>query len=372
MNKYLFLLVFLLLSACVPKIETLPLGGSDQLTVHPLAMTFNLGSMDVSADGRLVAWGDSYLNLYDVTTRNHKQLLETPPDALCWSPDGTLLAAVVPTEGDSHLYVFDRNGVSVYEQSLSGRVGRLQWPQAGNLTAGVVKHKAYTFGTHMSGQILRWDDHWQVKKTLLYETTITPATAFLFAGRLQESLDFDISPFGDEVLYTRLFAPPAFAAERYLVLQNLQTSDETRITTLPLLTGKGRLVNDGESALVATGSGIVSRRRLWSPEVIQEWSGVQVDYDASSGLLLAGHQLFKNKELLLELPLKSRVKLSSGGQYLLVEWQKQLYLITGYPVHQVNTLSEFKLQKIKKLRRLRSRGLIEPIEYQQSRERLLQ
>ncbi len=370
--KKLFILFFLLLSSCASQIETLPVEGIGQLTVHPLAKSFNLDSAEVSIDGRLVAWGDNYLNLYDVANQDHKHLLMTHPDALCWSPDGTLLAAVVPAEGESHLYVFDQNGSAVFDAPFSGRVGRLQWPYAGILTAGVVKHKTYTFGTHMTGQLLQWDKHWQVSKTLLYETTITPATAFLLADRLHETLDFDISPFGDEVLYTRLFAPPAFAAERYLVLHSLYTTDETRIASLPLLAGKGRLAYDGESVLVAAGLGVVSQLDLWSSDLLQSRPGTQFDYDVVSGLLLTGHQLFKDKQLLLELPLQSQAKLSSGGQFLLIRWQKQLYLLAGYPAHKINNPSGPKMLIIQKLRRLRSRGLIEQNEYQQSRERLLQ
>jgi hypothetical protein len=370
--KNIFLLFLFLLSACISQINALPVEGIGQFTVVPLAKSFNLDSAEVSVDGRLVAWGDNYLNLYNVATQNNKHLLRTHPDALCWSPDGTLLAAVVPAEGESHLYVFDRSGTTVYDEPLPGRVGRLQWPDAGDLTAGVIKHKTYTFGTHITGQLLHWDERWRVSKTLLYETTITPATAFLLAGQLHETLDFDISAFGDEVLYTRLFAPPAFAAERYLVLQNIQTSDETRITTLPLLTGKGRLAYDGESVLVTSGLGMVSQRDLWSPDLLQTWTGNLLGYDASLGLLLTDNKLFKDQQLLLKLPLDSLARLSTGGQFLLIKWQKHLYLLTGYPAHKIQMLSEPKMLKIKKLRRLRSRGLIEQNEYQQSRERLLQ
>lgn len=372
MKRFSIALLLLWLSACSAGLRPLPVADAGRYTIQPLAPLAADDPVGLSADGGLVAWGDSALYLFEVPTRQLKQLLDASPDALCWSPDGAWLATAIRQEDGSILHVFDRSGGVVHREQLAGRVGRLQWPKAGRLTAAVLEFKTFSFGTHISGQLLQWDVHWDSTKTPLYETTINPALATQLSGRLHQTLDFDLSPLGDEVLYARLYAPPAFDPARYLVLRNLQSADEARIAPLPLLEGRGRLAADGESVLVADGAGEVSLQGLWSSEIHEIWAGRRFDYDAASGLLLVDRQLFQGQAPLVTLPQESRAQIAPGGEYLLVNWQQQLYLLSGYPLSAPQARSTGSLQRLLKLRRLRSRGLIEQHEYLQSRERLSQ
>jgi hypothetical protein len=373
MNKFLLFLLLGLLAGCTPSIKALPLADAERFSIQAVARLGATGPMAVSADGRMVAWGDDGLQLRDLDAEHHKKILDARPETLCWSPDGTQLAATIRLGDVSQLNVFDRNGNGIYVSELDGRVARLQWPRTGGLTAGVMAHKNYKFGTSITQQLYRWDEGWRRTETPLYETTLMPSTvAQLTGGRIYETFDFDLSPLTDEVLYTRLHAPPAFTASRHLILYNLRTGQEREISALPLLSGRGRLTADGESALIAAGRGKIRRQDLWSGKILSDWSGDYLDYAAASELLVANERLYAGSELLLELPAGSRAQLSSSGRFLLVKWHKQLYLLSSYAVAKSPSIEGGKLEKLLKLRRLRSRGLIEQNEYLQARERLLQ
>jgi len=372
MIKYLCFLFLVLLTACTGVIETLPIADADRYKIQEIAAVKHGGPMDLSADGHMVAWSDTGLNLFMVETHQRRRLLDTTPDAICWSPDGKMLVAVVPQDGDSHLYVFSQAGQSVYDEKIPGRVSRLQWLEHGSLTAGILDHTTYKFGTHIVAHLLQWDALWRTTQIPLYETTIKPVTAVQLAGHLHETLDFDISSFGDEVLYTRLYAPPAFAATRHLVLRHLQTAVESKIADLPLIDGAGRLTSDGESALISNGVDAVRLEEMWNSERLTIWAGDSFSYAPPSGLIVVGNQLYQGGRSVLRLPPSSHAQISFGGDFLLVKWHSQLYLLSGYLVSHDNGPKIVDMEKLLKLRRLRSRGLIEPDEYHQSRERLLQ
>lgn len=369
---FIALLFLFIVTGCSTVIVPLPVTDADRFTIQSIVSVGTVGSMAVSADGRMIAWADKNLNLHDIVSGQQHLLSAESPDALCWSPDGSHLAAVTYTDGESHLYIYDRSGRSVYDQNLVGRVGRLQWPQSGQLTASVLGFKTYSFGTHISGQLLQWDVRWRSTEIPLFETTIKPTTAARLTGQLHKTFDFDLSPLGDEVLYTRLYAPPAFAATRHLVLRNLQTEKEKEIKLLPLLNGAGRLMADGESVILSDGMGQIRMLDMWDVRNHQEWPGNRFDYNALSGLRLTDNRLYLNSNLLVELPQENRAQFSLTGQFMLVMWNNHLYLLDGYPLEKSTRIDGVKMKKLQKLRRLRSRELIEPNEYRQARERLLQ
>jgi hypothetical protein len=294
-----------------------------------------------------------------------------PPEMLSISPDGTLFSVIVSKNENSTLYVFNSEGFPVFEQTFSGRVGRIQWLSNGELIIGLLEVKIYSFGSNLKGKLLRFNRDWGLRAASLFETTINPLLSKELAGKLPQTFDFDISASGDEVLYSRLYSPPAFPPARHLMLQNLQTHKETRIAVLPLLAGKARLTIDGESAFITAGAGQVEKQALWGTDTGGHWPADDFDYDVSSGLLLTENQLLRENDSLLSLPPESQGKLSWGGHFLLVSWENQLYLLTGYPVDPARMLTNFTLNKLRKLRRLRSRGLIDQNEYFQARERLL-
>ncbi len=372
MNKLLFWLLAFLLTGCAPAVVPLPIPQTGDLTSLSLATIKSTGPVAVAANGSLLAWSDSALTLYDLATGQQKVLFKKAVDALCWSPDGRYLAAVSTHENQSRLQVYDSRGQRVFEAGFAGRVVRLIWPQQNQLLAGALTYKSYRFGTHIKGRLIEWDQQWRQSEVPLFETTIKPSTAKRLAGQLYKTFDFDLSPLADEVLYTRLYAPPAFEARRYLILHNLQTKEEKRIGVLPLLRGKGRLTREGESVFVSDGLQRIKRLNLWSLKVQHQWAGNTFAYDAGSDLLATETGLYRGQQLLSPLPAGSLTEFSTGGKYLSVIWNRHLYLVSGYPVPVEPAITGVKREKLQKLRRLRSRKLIEPEEYLQARKRLLQ
>lgn len=365
-----YLLLFFLLG-CTAPVQKLELADASRFTIQQISRIKTLGPMAIAPDGQSVAWSDADLNLHQLSTPEHSHPLDVPADAVCWSPDGRFLAATARMDGESHLYVFDRSGAPVYDLHLPGRVARLQWPASGRLTAGLLSTQAYSFGTHVKAHLLTWDGRWKISRKLLYETTLTPSTAQLFGPRLFRSLDFDLSPLEDEVLYTRIYAPPAFAASRQLLLKNLQTGRERVVSALPLLKGSARLAVDGESMLIDEGLGVVRMEDMWSGKALQEWEGEQFAFDHASELVVTNSSLYQGRHKLIKLPPGSRAQVSPGGRFLAVAWQGMLYHLTGYPVMKEKKISGVQMKKLQKLRRLRSRELITLPEYRQARERVL-
>lgn len=371
MKTSILLLFLIVLTGCSAGFKPLPIDDADRFDVHAITRIKSTGPMGVSTDGEIIVWSDRTLSLYDQNADQTKQLLPQPIDALVWSPDGLMFAVSFQLKGETRLIVFDRKGEQLFTAQLPARVSRLQWPDSGLLTAGVLVVKKYTFGSHIQGLLIQWEKGWQRNNILLYETTITPATTSQLADQLYRTFDFDLSPLGDEVLYTRLHAPPAFSASRYLVLLNLQTKLEQQVIKLPLLAGAGRLIADGETAIINDGQGQIFRRDLWTGEISQSMVAGRFDYEPDSGLLVVDGNLYQGLSPLLKLPDGSLSCLSFAGQYLLIAWERQLYLLTEYPVVNPVQFSREQKERLLKLRRLRSRGLIDQAEYLQTRGRLL-
>lgn len=369
MLKILLSLSLVLMVGCTSSILPLEISGSN-LQVRPIARVSAAGPMAISADGRMVAWGGKVLTLVDLETNQRFEPLSLAPDSLCWSPDGSLLAAALYHDGQAQLQVLDRNGTLVYEQALPGRVFRLRWPQAGGLMAGALQADSYKFGTHVTEHLLRWDDLWQVTDIPLYETTLMPITMARLGEHLYQTFDFDLSPLGDEVLYTRVHAPPAFSSTRHLILHNLRSGEERQVANLPLLGGTGRLAADAESVLVVDGQGTIKKQDLWSGALRQQWPGSRFDYSAATDLLIADGRLFLDQLEFFDLPEASSAQFSLGGKFILIAWHKSLYRLEGYSVAAVPELEPEILERLLKLRYLRSRGLIEPNEYLDAKEKL--
>ncbi|MCF6179920.1 MAG: hypothetical protein L3J63_11110, partial [Geopsychrobacter sp.] len=302
MLSIIIFLICSLLAGCAAGFEPQAMDTAADFRVQTVVKSSSVGAMAVSAEGQMVAWGDRDLNLKNLATGQRSHLLDQPPETLCWSPDGLMLAATVLMDGESHLYVFGADGVLVYKHHFPGHTTRLQWPRYGRLTASVLTTQTYSFGTHISGQLLQWDGRWRILTIPLYETTIVPSIAKILQGRLSHSFDFDLSPLEDEVLYTRIYAPPAFDASRRLMLHNLQTGQEKQVAVFPLLGGAGRLAEGGESAVINGNFGQLKLQNLWTNKILAQWSGDRFDYDAASDLLVTETGLFHAEHLLVALP----------------------------------------------------------------------
>jgi len=365
-----WLVLGLSLGGCVGPIKPFPALNAAALRVQPLVRIEQGAPFALSADGRWLAFAEQRLNLRDIESADQLELEPLVPDAMSWSMKNEL-AVSMAQEGQALLRLYSVTGERLFEQPLPGRVSRLQWSEDGTLTAGVLERKTYRFGTHLTAWLYQWNEKRQLKRWKLFESTINPAVAAQQGDHLFRLFDFDLSPLGDEVLLTRIFAPPAFAPARRLMLYHLATRKTQILDELPLTSGSARLGAEGETLFVAKGAGQISQRRIWFEHLDQQWPGENFSFSPRAQLLLIDNRLYNRKGLLLELPPLSQPRFSAGGRYLLVLHADALYRIGGYPRADLLPFEPRVLKKLLQLRRLRSLGLIEPRDYSQARERLV-
>lgn len=372
MKRNLLLFIIILLGGCAAVSPALPVIDSPAgLTTDAMPSAPVDGALALSADGVLLARSYNGLELQHLDGTRPQRLSQDVPDSLCWSFDDSRLAAGFHTADGGLVQIFDRQGVLQRELRVDGRIARLRWTREG-LWGAVISRRDFSFGSRIKAHLVRFDEKWERQGFKLYETTITPATLKRLQQGVYRSFDFDISPFGDEILYSRLYAPPAFGATRQLVLHHLLSGAEHQIATLPLRGGRGLLADDGETALIDDGQGVIRRQRLWGKQqVVERWSGEGLDYVAGRRLLLAGNRFYLDGKLQFVLPAGSHARFAAGGRFLLVDWQNHRYFVRGYVLPDRSVLPAEKVDKLRQLRRLRSRELIDNAEFQRALKRLL-
>lgn len=372
MNKVFFVIFLLSLSACSTALRPLVLDGKTPLTASaigraPVAPT----AIAIDNSAKFVAVGGDSLWLIDLHSGARRQLLNDNVDALCWSFDGRWLAVAQRQGRGALLKIFSHSGLLVNEIAFEGRLVQLLWPPGELLYGAELRTRSYRFGTHLDANFYIVATNGSKEAIDLYETTISPAVAARLEERVYQPLEIDLSPLKDELLYTRIFAPPAFAAERRLVIRNLVSEAERQVSAIPLNKGAGYLQADGESLLVAEGDGQVRQVSLWKDQQQIRYTADKFAYHRSGPWLMLGQRLRQDRgDLDLVLPDSVQLYFSSNGQQLILKRGAQLYLLKDLPVDGLPQIEASELKTWLKLRKLRSLGLISHEEYHMAKERL--
>lgn len=336
------------------------------LTMTPVAVQLLPQSpVAVSRDGSQLALMRRDGLLLRPLEGNGEQKFSTElPVALAFNPDGSELVASFVTADGSRLRRFATStGEVLGEISFPGRCEALL-SREGEWLAFVTTLESFRFGGNMRSRLLRWDGVQAPVESSLNDTTLDRST-LADKNALLTTLQPQLSPHGDEILFLRLHDPPAFDPYIEVVLRHLDTGSDRLIAKLPQLRGAATYLDSGE--LVAYGDGIKLVR------IVDPWRGKESERLVRPGHELAappaGDMLWVDETLLRRdgqvllnfAPQTQPVSFLSGGRLLLRD-KERLWLLSGLPAAaSVPPMQD--TEQLRLLRKWRAEGLIDIREY---------
>ena len=319
-----------------------------------------------------IAMGDNGLQLVDPASGIRTRLAPPSPSALAWSPDGKRLAAALPGGDSGTLAIFSRQGESIAQAPVPGRVTSIEWVSPTDLVALGVGVRAFSFGSAITATLYRWDGTSEPQATRLFETTVKPLTVRQWGDRTVTSISMAISPERDEMLYTRLHDPPAFSPYMRIILRNLDNGAERDVATVPFSSGGGRFVGLGDRIVYGDGSSSSTLMEPWSDKVIHTFPAPGKQLAASPAgkyLLIDGH-LYQGETEIASFPPTAEGRFAAAGD-LYIRHGTDIYRVGGLTETIPAPLSPAVAERLRTLRAWRSEGLISDREFRESRERIM-
>lgn len=359
------LLLSLICAGCLatsPVKTSLPSG----CTVAPVAAQLLPQSpVTVSPDGETLALVHREgLFLRPLDGNVEKKLSTDLPVVLAFNPSGSELAAAFVATDESRLQRFaSSTGEVLAEIVFPGRCEALL-SREGEWLAFVTTHEIFRFGGNLRSRLLRWDGVHAPRESMLNDTTLYRPT-LAGEGAALATLRPQLSPHGDEILYMRLYNPPAFASYIAVTLRHLDTESDHLVARLPKMSGSATYLDGGE--VVAYGDGI-SAVKLIDPWTMGErghfpYPGVRLAAPASGEILWIDNSLLRRDgQLLLSFNKTAEpVRFFSDGRLLLRD-NEHLWLLRGLPAAPSPPPLPSATQ-LPLLRKWRAEGLIDVQEY---------
>jgi len=311
------------------------------------------------------------LVLLSINDGTEKILSKQAPLALAWSNDGQRLAAAFAEEGQSKLVIYNADSREEMSLSIQGRVTQLEWSPSGELFALAVNLKVYTFGTNQKGTLLRWSPHDSIKREPLFDTTLKPRTLAELGDSFYRLSRFDLSPLGDEIIYTRLADPPVIGRSIKMTHRHLSSGAEGWVYDIPLESGGSFWSFDSEKLLISDGSRTY-QFDPWQRKELQKWQlpGQHLALSPVENMIYVDGFLYRNGQELAQLQ-SGRASFSHDGKHLVVADQKSLLMYSLPSVNVVDPAPQPIKERLLLLRELRSKGLVTMEEYLHTRESLL-
>ncbi|WP_291314987.1 hypothetical protein [Desulfuromonas sp.] len=368
--KCLALPVFLLfLSGCAPQIFTDPLPPG--VTVRSFGPSAPGSPLAWDPSGQRLALASGGLGVRDLQGGD-TPLSSGRPRALTWSPSGDKLAAGFDAPGGrSLLRVYAMAGGIVGETSLEGRVGGLHWSPDGTVVAACQATTPFSFGTGLKVILYLWDGAGAPKGRTLRESVVRPATLSRSGEKGLPDLHLRLSPWGDEILYTRLYDPPNLQASLQLVLARLNSPEERILAQVATSSGGGLFSRDGESVLYGDGVASTLLHNPWEGGelVLFDRPGRRLALSPSQRYALVDGTLYRDGTEIAALAEGVQGFFAPSGERLLLRRNGRLFLAEG--LEGAGDAGSFRpAESLRTLRDWRSRGLISHEEYLERKERM--
>lgn len=324
----------------------------------------------LDADGETVAFVNRGLTLQGLNTGNRRLVSADRPTALAWSPDGKLLAAAFYLENIAVLRLYDQQGEVRAQARLAGRANALAWRSSSSILVHAVQQRVYSFGANLAGVLYSWDGKSEPVPTPLYETTLMPAFYRQWEGTLQRTLTFSISPLNNEILYTRLYSPPAFTPYLKLMLRHLEGGTEREIAIASLNSAGGIFLRSGEQIIYGDGEKESQLFDPWGDRTVSTLPspGRSLALSPSGSYLLLDGHLYRDGKEIASFPSGSVGVFSHRGGRLAIRYGERLYLIANLPEKPAVPLDPVMADRLRQLHKWLSEGLISAQDYRKARE----
>lgn len=345
----------------LPMIGALPAGAR----LVELARRAGDGPVAVAPEGNRIAYADKGLWIRELGSGIGRSVLPGTPTYVAWSDDGDLLAASFELEEQSSIRLFDARGNARGDLKVPGRVSGLQWRADGTLMVMTVVLETFRFGTQMSQVLHRWDGRSGPQSQVLNASTLMPKLASQLKATLPGRLGFALSPLQDEILYYRLYSPPALNCHLRLVLHHLG-SGQGRVLAEVEMNAAGACF-DGAGGRILYGDGQQETRLSdpWSDEVLGRFpgEGLQVAMSPSGHTLLLDGRLYLDGRLAATFPSGTRGFFAKKNGALVLTQGSGIYQVAGFQEALTAPLGDAEASRIRELRKWLSEGLIAAQEY---------
>jgi len=374
MNSYRFIIAFLPLFACTlggcsSLMQGMPL--PDGFQVKELAKADAGRPFAVNRTGLLAALSKGHLQLID-PHQEPRPIGELNAAALSFSPSGEKLAAAIPVvqadpKSDSHqtmLRLFDRQGKVVGETTIPERVTSLAWRSEKELLASGLTVRKFSFGSELVSHLYRWDGTGAALSADLSDMTLRKPLSQQPEESFTNTVTLAVSPYGDEIAYSSLKAPPMFSPYLRIATRHLESGAEREVAETALDSGGPIYLPDGESLIIGNARGLSRRVTLPDGREIDAWPS-QGSYPAVSpggSYLFLDGRLYQNGRTVISFPSQARGAFLADGTGLVISYGGRLYMLTGFQDQPAPALPA-DLGRLLQLRKLRSMGLITEKEY---------
>ncbi|GFO68244.1 hypothetical protein GMLC_18230 [Geomonas limicola] len=372
LSLFCLLLALATLTGCAATLHTsqLPAGFS----VRPLAKIDAGSNWAVAPNGTIAAVQEKALVLVvGSDPKSNIPVATTPPLALAFSPKGDRLAAGFAEGTQSSLRSYDLGGRLLAETKVPGRVTAIAWRNETELVATSLFVKRLSSGAELSSFLCRWDLKEAPASTLIFNVVLESKLGQQPEADLARTLNFALSPYGDEIAYTTLKDSPLLPPYQRVALRHLESSAERVVAEVPLFSGGPAYLPDGNYLLVGT-TGIMTRK-LKLPEggEVDAWTspGDRIAVSPSGNYLLLDHRIYQGNQELFTLPRKAWGSFLPDGSGIVVADGGNLFLVSGLN-DQPRPAPPRELERILQLRRQLMQGTIGDAEYKARLKKLRQ
>lgn len=299
-----------------------------------------------------------------------REIAQGTATSLCFSPSGDKLAAALPAEGKTLLRLFDKDGKLLAETTIADRVTSMVWRSESQLMATAVSMTKFSFGAGLSSRLYLWDGATTPVATDLAYVTMRPALAKVPDEALFNTLNMAISPYGDEIAYSSLKDPPLFTPYQRIAVRHIESGAERDVTQTSLGSRGLIYTPDGESLLVGDSHALTRRLSISDGKEMDAWpsAGNSAALSPSGSYLFLDGRLYQNGRTILSFPSQARGTFLPDGSGLAISYDGKLYLVSGLKDPAARPLPA-DLERLLKLRRLRSLGLITEKEYRAQKDK---
>jgi len=349
--------------SCAP--VTLPFDDPSLQPLVPVAEVSSANLLVWSPDGSRVAVDDRGLVLIEADSGQSRRVSDKSPRIVAWGMPG--LALAYPLGEKTSLQLQREPGTKVEQLEVDGFVTAMTWSRSGVLYALVNRHTYYRFGLNQRTLLLSWQPGQEPSWQQLADVTLDRSTPSLVGEAFPLGPQLELSPLEDEILYSRLHDPPAFAAEYRVFVRHLATGRERLLARQGLQGGAAHLLPDGETALLTGEGGALEKKLLWDGGQERLPQRVSSFLEVAGELMWVDGAVYRGAEKLWQLQQPLSARFSPDGSRLAVLGQGHLYLV-GVPTPIAVEETVVPSPELLKLRRLRALELISPAEYRRYRE----
>jgi hypothetical protein len=291
------------------------------------------------------------------------------PSAIAWSPTGFFLSATYAGQEKSEVKIFDSDGAVLADLDVAGSVRDLAWASDDELLMASVTVTSYNFGANYNVSLYRWRQNEEMTSEVLADTSPLKQDLEAIGKAIYDSVHLRISPYRDEILFTRLVMPPNVDMHYQLILRHLDSGREKIVTKSSYRSSGGRYLQQEDRLFYSDGQYQSILGSIWGTEAYETFQpGMSVEVSPGGRYKLIDRDLLCDRELLVSLTDVDQAAFSPDGARLLFSSGRSLFLISGLEDAPIKRRKAS--PRLLELRRWRSEGLLSPLDFNKYVEKL--